>query len=291
VSPARWVRDRPGDDRLLAVDVASGSRVDAHVRDLPSFLRAGDLVVLNDAATLPASLQARVGDRPLELRLASRIADGVAWAVAFGEGDWRTPTDAIYTGGRPIQYSHVDRDLPLWAVQTPFATRPWAVEMPSAGRSFGPAVITALRGAGVAVAWLTHAAGLSSTGDAAIDAMLPLAEDYEIPVETARAVEVARAGGGRVIAMGTTVVRALESASATGHVVAGAGTATLKLDPAYRRRVVDGIVTGFHQEGSSHLRLLAAFAPKDVLASTYAHAERAGYLCHELGDVNLVIAA
>ena len=93
-----------------------------------------------------------------------------------------------------------------------------------------------------------------------------------------------------MIAMGTTVVRALESASTSGRVAAGAGTATLKLHATYARRVVDGIVTGFHDEGSSHLRLLAAFAPEPVLASTYAHAQREGYLCHELGDVNLVIA-
>ena len=120
--------------------------------------------------------------------------------------------------------------------------------------------------------------------------MLPLPEDYEVPAETVLAVERTRARGGRVIAMGTTVVRALESAASSGRLVAGAGTATLKLDPTYVRRVVDGIVTGFHEEGSSHLRLLGAFAPKELLASAYEHATRAGYLCHELGDVNLVVA-
>jgi S-adenosylmethionine:tRNA ribosyltransferase-isomerase len=338
VSPARWLRERPENDRLLALDVATGTRTDARVSGFSSLLRRGDLVVINDAATLPAMLPARVGERPFELRLASRLADGHVWAVAFGVGDWRTPTenralppplapndrvtidgtnvtarvvecvmgrllrlrwetddlavlDAVYAQGRPIQYSHVDRDLPLWAVQTPLASRPWSVEMPSAGRAFGPTVIAALRSAGVEVAHVTHAAGLSSTGDARLDAMLPLPEDYEIPAETVLAVERTHARGGRVIAMGTTVVRALESAASTGRLVAGAGTATLKLDPLYLRRVVDGIVTGFHEEGSSHLRLLGAFAPTELLASAYEHATRAGYLCHELGDVNLVIAA
>jgi S-adenosylmethionine:tRNA ribosyltransferase-isomerase len=338
VSPARWLRDRPAEDKLLAVDVATGARVDAHVRDLPSFLRAGDVVVVNDAATLPASLEVRRGDERFELRLASRLRASSGWAVAFGAGSWRTPTEqrarppelrpgdaltvvrtevalrvteavrgrlvriswestdeavlcAVYAEGRPIQYSHVDRDLPLWAVQTPLASRPWAVEMPSAGRSIGPAIVSDLRNIGVLVHRLTHAAGLSSTGDPRLDAMLPLEEDYEIPEETAAAVNAAHDRGGRVIAVGTTVVRALESAGASGRVEAGAGSATLKLDAQYRRRIVDGIVTGFHERGSSHLRLLAAFAPETLLASTYEHAETTGYLCHELGDVNLIVGA
>ena len=338
MSPARWLRDRPADDRLLAVDVASGARVDAHVRDLPSFLRAGDVVVVNDAATLPASLDVRRGDELFELRLASRISESSGWAVAFGAGSWRTPTEkramppelkvgdalvvvrtdvvlhvtesllgrlvriswessqedvlgAVYAEGRPIQYSHVDRDMPLWAIQTPLASRPWAVEMPSAGRSLGPTIVSGLRHIGVEVHRLTHAAGLSSSGDPRLDAMLPLEEDYEIPVETAVAVNAARDRGGRVIAVGTTVVRALESAGPNGRVEPGAGAATLKLDALYRRRVVDGLVTGFHEKGSSHLRLLSAFAPEALLASTYEHAETMGYLCHELGDVNLVVGA
>ena len=338
MTPARWVRDHAENDRLLSVDVATGHRTDAHVKDLPSLLHAGDLVVLNDAATLPASLSARAGTSQFELRLASRVKEDGTWAVAFGAGHWRTPTerrappppiaegdrltlegtsvtarvvsalhgrllrlrwdasekavlDAVYSEGRPIQYSHVDRDLPMWAVQTPLGSRPWAVEMPSAGRAVGPTLVLALRRAGVEVARLTHGAGLSSTGDARIDAMLPLPEDYEVPTETALAIRATKDRGGRVVAIGTTVVRALESAAETGELTPGSGTATLKLDPAYRRRVVDGILTGFHEEGSSHLRLLAAFAPREVLAEAYAHAERHGYLCHELGDVNLLMAA
>lgn len=337
MTPARWVRGDAAGDRLLAVDVGDASQVDAHVRDLPSLLRPGDLVVVNDAATLPASLPARIGDVRFELRLASRLGRDVTWAVAFGAGSWRTPTerrvlppalgdgarillegtgvsalvasarrrllrlrwdaptkevlDAVYAIGRPIQYSHLERELPMWAVQTPLASRPWAVEMPSAGRALGPGVIAALRARAIAVRSLTHAAGLSSTGDPELDALLPLPEDYELPEATAEAIVATRRDGGRVIAIGTTVVRALESAGAAGTLVAGPGTATLKLEPGYRRRVVDGILTGFHEEGSSHLRLLAAFAPPGLLASAYAHAERAGYLCHELGDVNLLLAA
>jgi len=338
VSPARWLRDHAANDRLLAVHVPLGTRTDARVRDLPALLRPADLVVINDAATLPASIVVRHADERFELRLASRVVDGSAWGVAFGAGNWRTPTElrgiaprveegdaltidgtgvtghvverlhgrlvrvdwevptaqllaAIYAHGRPIQYSHVDRELPLWAVQTPFASRPWGVEMASAGRAIGPSMVSSLRAANISVAWLTHAAGLTSTGDPELDAMLPLAEDFEIPLETVRAVGTARARGGRVIAVGTTVVRALESASETGMPRPGPGTATRKLDSSYCRRVVDGLLTGFHESGSTHLRLLSAFAPAELLTETYRHADREGYLCHELGDVNLILAS
>jgi S-adenosylmethionine:tRNA ribosyltransferase-isomerase len=337
MTPATWPRDEPESTRLLALDPVSESWTDALFGDLPRLLRAGDLLVVNDAATLPASLPARTdGGEPLELRLAATEGDEW-WAVAFGSGDWRQRTEdrpvppalaagdglavgqalqarvravsagsprllrlrfdadpqmlwsALYREGRPVQYSHLQAPLALWHVQTPYHSRPWAMEMPSAGRALTLALLEAVRRRGVAVSWLTHAAGLSSTGDAVLDAQLPLPERYEVPAPTVAAVRSARAAGGRVIAVGTTVVRALESAAQGGALRAGAGTAALRLHGGYGRRVVDGLLTGVHEPGTSHFDLLGAFAPAPLLERALRHADEAGYLGHEFGDAMLVL--
>jgi S-adenosylmethionine:tRNA ribosyltransferase-isomerase len=313
MSPATWPRQ---DERLLVID---GQIEDARVRDLRRFLREGDLLVVNDAATLPASLMGN----GYELRLAGQLASGAWTAVLFGAGDWRTRTEdrpapprvavgqqlvfgeltatvthvstvsprlltvrfegdhfweRLYRAGKPVQYAHVRAPLDLWHVQNAYAARPWAVEMPSAGRPLGASLLK-----DVEVATLTHAAGLSSTGDAAIDALLPFPERYEVPLSTLEAARKAR----RVIAVGTTVVRALESA-ARGQL---AGVTDLRIGPGFERLLVDGLITGLHESGSSHMQLLSAFAPEEILARAYAHAERAGYLAHEFGDVSLIISS
>jgi S-adenosylmethionine:tRNA ribosyltransferase-isomerase len=296
--------------------------------------------VVNDAATLPASLVGRTAaGAPVELRLCGFPPAGDAWPVlAFGDGDWRTQTEdrppppalavgdevafagltarvarvsphsprlldvrfdraggrllaALYARGRPVQYAYLPAPLGLSAFQTPFASRPWAAEMPSAGRVLTAARVRALRAAGIAVLPLTHAAGLSSTGDAALDARLPLPEAYEIPAATAEGVDDARARGGCVVAAGTTVVRALESAWHAGRVRAGAGVARLRLDAGHALRAVGAILTGMHEPGSSHFALLTAFAPADVLERAHRTADDAGYRAHEFGDSLLLRAA
>jgi len=339
---ADWPRDEPLDDRLLVLDAVAGSWRDGRVRDLAGVLRAGDLLVVNDAATVPASLHATTdAGAAVELRLAAHL-DGERWrAVLFGDGDWHTRTEhrappppvapgdvlhvaydfdavveavdpalprllvvrfsragaalwaALYRHGRPVQYAHVARPLEVWHVQTPFAARPWAVEMPSAGRALGWALLGELRAGGVRIAWLTHAAGLSSTGDAALDAALPLPERFDVPEATVRAVAEARRRGGRVVAAGTTVVRALEGSARVhdGALVAGSGTTDLRIDARFRPRVVDGLLTGLHEIGSSHRSLMQAFAPDALLARAWDHAEASGYLDHEFGDVCLVLPA
>jgi S-adenosylmethionine:tRNA ribosyltransferase-isomerase len=327
-------------DRLLVVDPAACTIADRRVDELARLLRPGDVVVVNDAATLPASLVGRTAaGAPVELRLLGHPASGDYWpALAFGDGDWRTQTEdrpappalavgdevafagltarvarvspesprlvdvrfdragdrllaALYARGRPVQYAYLPEPRSLSAFQTPFAARPWAAEMPSAGRVLTASRVRALRAAGIAVLPLTHAAGPSSTGDAALDARLPLPEAYEIPEATAAAVAGARARGGRVVAAGTTVVRALESAGSDGRVRAGAGVARLRLGRAHVLRVVDAILTGMHEPGSSHFDLLTAFAPAEVLARAHRTAEEAGYRAHEFGDSMLVGAA
>jgi S-adenosylmethionine:tRNA ribosyltransferase-isomerase len=340
MTPARWPRDEPLNDRLLVVDPLSGARFDVHVRNLPDWLLPGDLLVVNDAATLPASLQASdARGRQFELRLAAHLGDARWRAVLFGEGDWRTRTEhraappalatgdvlyvaptlsavvesvelasprlivvrfslagaalwsALYRSGRPVQYAHAAAPLEIWHVQTPFASRPWAVEMPSAGRPLSWALVAELKRQGIGVAPLTHAAGLSSTGDSAIDALLPLPERFDLPEATVRAVVTARAAGARIVAVGTTVVRALEGCAALhgGELVAGEGVTDLRIAPGFRPRIVDGVLTGLHDVGSSHRELVEAFAPQGLLVEALRNADGGGYLAHEFGDVCLVL--
>ncbi len=340
MTPATWPREIEAATRLLLVDPAAGSWRDASLDDLERLLHPGDLIVVNDAGTLPASLLGTARGSAVEVRLAGSPSNvDESWpAVAFGPGSWRERTEdrpapprlrpgdrvdlgsltaevvevssvsprlvslrfdregdalwsALFTVGRPVQYSYLRDALPLWHVQTPYAGRPLAVEMPSAGRPLRLPLLRALRGHGVRLARVTHAAGLSSTGDAAIDAALPLPERSEVPAATAAEVARTKAEGGRVVAVGTSVVRALESAwdEAEGRLQAGSRMATLRIGPGYVPRVVDGLLTGVHEPGESHFELLQAFAPRPLLEAALAHARSAGYLGHEFGDSTLVL--
>jgi len=328
--------------RLVTIDPTTDQVAVHAFAALPSLLRAGDLVVVNDAATLPGSLYGRTAaGEDFELRLAAPIEGTRLVGVAFGPGDWRTRTElrgpspplplgslvrigsiiakvravegrrvtldadevldargvphevtstdaiwqAIYAAGLPVQYAHRAAQLALWTVQTSYAARPWAAEMPSAGRPLTWDVLLAMKRAGIAIASLTHAAGLGSIGDADADRELPWPERYELPERTAAAIAATRVVGGRVIAIGTTVVRALEASGGR----AGAGVATLRLDPSYRPEVVDGLVSGLHVPGESHYELLRAFASHARLSRALAVAARAGMSGHELGDACLIV--
>jgi S-adenosylmethionine:tRNA ribosyltransferase-isomerase len=188
-----------------------------------------------------------------------------------------------------VQYSYLRDPLPLWHVQTAFAGRPLAAEMPSAGRPLRLRLLRALGAGGVCVATVTHAAGLSSTGDPALDAALPLPELSLVPPETVAAIERTRGRGGRVVAVGTTVVRALEGAFRGGCLRAGAAMTDLRIGPGFAPRVVSGLLTGLHEPGESHFELLQAFAPRGLLEAALAHAARSGYRAHEFGDTSLVL--
>ena len=340
MTPAPWPRPEPREDRLLRIDPAARTWRDARFGDLPAELRRGDLLVVNDAATLPASLRGRgPAGEEVELRLAGQAEDGLWWAVLFGAGDWRTRTEdrpppprlaagdrmaigpglcaevrrvddasprlvtvafdqagadlwsGLYRYGRPIQYSHLRAPLALWHVQTAYASRPWAMELPSAGRPLTAEALRDLARREVGLATVTHAAGLSSTGDATLDARLPLPERFDIPQSCVDAVERTRRRGGRVVAAGTSTVRALEGQAALhdGRLIAGHGTTALVIGAGHRLRVVDGLLTGLHEPGSSHFELLKAFAPETLLRDALAHAEGVGYVAHEFGDSSLIL--
>ncbi len=327
-------------ERLLLVDPVDGSIVDGSLEDLPSRLRPGDLLVVNDAATIPASLSGRTSAGELvEVRLREAPVGDSCEAVLFGAGDWRTRTEdrappprllppsriefapdlgaavervsaisprsvvlrfdqtgdelwsALYRHGRPVQYAHELAAVPLARFQTPYATRPWAAEMPSAGRPLSIERLVRLERRGVRIVRLTHAAGLSATGDPALDRALPLPERYEIPAPTADAVAEARRAGARVVAVGTSVVRALEgSASANdGRVVAGADATGLVIRRGHGLRAVDGLLSGIHARDSSHFALLEAFLPGGLAAAYADRVSRGGYREHEFGDSTLIL--
>jgi S-adenosylmethionine:tRNA ribosyltransferase-isomerase len=320
-------------ERLLVVAAHERAVFEQKVTDLPEFVSPGDIVVVNDAATLPASL--RLTNYDAELRLLGRRAASSFVAVLFGAGDHRTPTElrpepprfardtaldfgglrahvvaelgprlyvvefdrdgaelirAIHRVGRPVQYAYAEGELELWDVQNRFAARPWASELPSAGRPLTWNLIGRLRRKGVEVAGLTHAAGLSSTGLGELDRRLPFAEHSEIPVSTIEAISRTKRAGGRVIAVGTTVVRALEDAAGKdGAIEAGPREARLVIGPGFRPRVVDALLTGLHETNTSHFCLMQAFAPGDLLEAAIERAARAGFLQHEFGDSCLIL--
>jgi S-adenosylmethionine:tRNA ribosyltransferase-isomerase len=198
--------------------------------------------------------------------------------------------DAIWAGiarhGRPIQYAHLAEPLALPDVWTRVAALPAAFEPPSAGFALDWRMLGRLAARGVGFATLTHAAGISSTGDPALDARLPLDEPYRLPGATVEALAAARARGGRVVAVGTTVARALEDAARRGGGTPfpGPGLATLRIGRGTPLRVVDAVLSGVHQPGESHYELLRAFAPDPVVERMTAALERHGYRGHEFGD-------
>jgi S-adenosylmethionine:tRNA ribosyltransferase-isomerase len=332
-------REEPGTERLLYVDPLHSRFAHHHVGDLPGLLRAGDLLVVNDAATLPASLLVR--EPALELRLVRRGRTDAEWtAVTFGAGDFGTPTEqrgaprkvrvgerldfgaglaatvtavepelarlveirfhlrgaallaALYRAGRPVQYAYLEREFGLWHFQNRFAGRPWALEIPSAGHCLTWDLLLRLRARGVGIAHVTHAAGVSSTGSVDVDRRLPFPERYDIAAPSLQAIERAQAEGGRIVAVGTTVVRALESCHAEhGRLRSGEGEARLVLGPGFRPRVADGVLSGMHEPTTSHFALLQAFADRPLLDRALEAAECTEYLQHEFGDTMLILAS
>ncbi len=333
---------RPPDAKLLVVD-AHRNIIHVPRSAFVEFLRPNDLVIANDAATLPASLTGthQQTGKQIEVRLAGRpslnpLDVSRFSAVVFGEGDFHTRTedrplppslaigdtlllgplcatveellghprlvsllfrgtaDEVWAGlathGKPIQYSHLRTSLELWDVWTKIAGLPVAFEPPSAGFVLEWQVLSAIREHGAGFATVTHAAGISSTGDDDLDRLLPFDEPYRISAATAEAVKVTRQRGGRVIAVGTSVVRALEAAAIDdGQLRIGDGMATGKIGPATHLRVVDAILSGTHEPGTSHYELLRAFLQDSILERATEELVAGGYKTHEFGDSVLIL--
>jgi S-adenosylmethionine:tRNA ribosyltransferase-isomerase len=301
----------------------------ARFADLPVFLAPGDLLVVNTSATLPAAVDALgpdgtalllhvsttlpAGLTVVELRRACQPAS-LPWsegrsgttislpggATAELLAPFGTPgrlwiaalqlpeplSQWLSHHGRPIRYRHVARDWPLACYQTVFATEPGSAEMPSAARPFSAELVTRLVARGVRVAPLLLHTGVSSQEAHE----LPYPEYYRIPATTADLVNVTRHEGGRIIAVGTTSVRALETVADTrGRVHPGEGWTDTVVSAARGVRAVDGLITGWHEPAATHLAMLEAIAGRQLLERSYAEAVARGYHWHEFGDSHLIL--
>ena len=308
------------DVRLLVTRRDDDSIVHAHFRELPRFLRAGDLVVLNTTATLPAAVTAiREDGDAIALHVSTSLPGGLVVVEPRGQGGqtglsvlhlpggvtamllaryrdsrrlWIARIDVanlreyLAQFGRPITYSYIDRRFGIDVYQTVFAREPGSAEMPSAGRAFTRGMLVCLRRRGVRLAKLVLHAGVASLETHE----RPYEEYYEVPLRTAEEVRRAKERGGRVVAVGTTVVRALESSvDRRGNVIASRGWTDLVITPERGVRVVDSLLTGFHEPRATHLAMLEAIAGREHVEKAYAAALGERYLWHEFGDLHLIV--
>lgn len=298
-------------------------------RDLPELLEPGDLLVVNTSATLAAAVEGRRADgrrQPVHVAAALddgtwvvelRLADGTGPSLDARAGEivalpghltlrllspypeptstrlWRadpsaaTPVDVYLSQhGRPIAYDYLRGRFPIADYQTVYATQPGSAEMASAGRPFTADLLVRLMARGVTVAPVVLHCGVSSPELHEP----PVPERYVVPEDTARLVNSAVWAGRRVVAVGTTVVRALETvATGRGTVQPGRGWTDLVLDPDHQAEVVTGLISGLHEPEASHLLLLEAVAGAELVQRAYEAAVPAGYLWHEFGDSMLFL--
>jgi len=318
----------PVRDGVRLLVARPGGTAHARFSQFGEFLSPGDLVVVNTSATLAAAVDGDRAGVPVEVHFSAELDDG-SWVVEVRPAGASTgpvtdlrPCEVITLDGgaaltvgrpypagqarlwqarplidggvslfltrhgRPIRYGYVPRPWPLPEYQTVFAREPGSAEMPSAGRPFTDRVVTDLVTRGVTLAPIVLHTGVSSQEPGEP----PQPERFRVPEPTARLVNATRRAGGRVIAVGTTVTRALESAAGPdGSVRAGHGWTDLVLGPARPARTVTGLVTGWHAPGASHLALLTAVAGADLVGRAYAEAVRSGYRWHEFGDSCLLL--
>ena len=314
--------------RMLVATRHDGRLEHLNFGDLPRILDPGDLVVINTSGTLPAALAATGPDgTALEVHLSTEMPAGL-WSLELRQGDvpylgaeagqridlpgggradLLAPVARLPLGvrlwvaslslpqplhtylavhGHPIRYGYVHGDWPLSVYQNVYATEPGSAEMPSAGRPFTPEVITRMVAKGIGITPIVLHTGVASPEASEP----PYAERYRVPAATARRVNIARADGGRVIAIGTTVVRALETVSdSRGHVHPGEGWTEVVITAERGVHAVDGLLTGWHEPEASHLAMLQAVAGTDVLERSYVAALAERYLWHEFGDVHLIL--
>jgi S-adenosylmethionine:tRNA ribosyltransferase-isomerase len=316
--------------RMLVAHKGDGSLIDSHFSELPRHLDEGDLVVINTSGTLAAEVDGTGPDGvALQIHLSTQLPAGLwtvevrragqafleaqpGWVIALhgggtislltpyspgpgGQGTrlWVSLLDTpvplhtyLATEGRPIRYGYVRGSYPISAYQNVYVTEPGSAEMPSAGRPFTPEVMTRLVAKGVGIAPL-----LLHTGVASLEASEPpYAEYYKVSSPTAHRINDTKRSGGRVIGIGTTVVRALETVvDSHGFVHPGEGWTETVVSPERPVTSIDGFLTGWHEPEASHLAMLEAIAGRPLLEASYAAALEGGYLWHEFGDVHLIL--
>jgi S-adenosylmethionine:tRNA ribosyltransferase-isomerase len=314
--------------RMLVASRTDGELEHSYFTELPRFLDEGDLVVVNTSGTLAAAVSGRdPSGRTVDLHLSTRLPAGL-WTVELRSGSepifdaragevieladggrveilaaysthprgvrlWvakletpRPVANYLAVHGRPIKYGYVDGNWPITMYQNVYATEPGSAEMPSAGRPFTPEVITRLVAKGIGVTPI-----VLHTGVASLEASEPpYPEPFRVSGVTAHRVNDTHRNGGRVLAIGTTVVRALETVvDERGRLHAGSGWTETVVTADRVVRSVDGLLTGWHEPEASHLAMLQAIAGPELLERSYAAALECRYLWHEFGDVHLIL--
>ena len=315
-----------GASRLLHLDGRSGELADRQFRDLPAWLRAGDVLVMNDTRVIKARLTGRkesggkvevlierVLDRSRALaqvrtsktpRAGSRlllaqgaVAQVLGRAGEFFELNFLDCEDVFALLERagsvplPPYITHAADRGDDTRYQTVYAQTPGAVAAPTAGLHFDDAMLATLKAQGVQLAWVTLHVGAGTFQPVRVenlDEHTMHAEWYALPQATVDAIAAARAAGGRVVAVGTTSLRALESAAAAGELRAGSAETRLFILPGYRFRVVDRLLTNFHLPRSTLMMLVSAFAGMDNIRRAYAHAVAQRYRFFSYGDAMLI---
>ena len=321
---AREPAPRRADSRLLHLDGSTGAIVDRAFRDLPALLRAGDLLVFNDTRVVPARLYARKATGGRAEILLERVIDGPRALVQLktskppaagstleldGGGQARVAGRdgefwVLDFGGPAAEVFERQGEMPLppylrrapesWdreRYQTVYAREPGAVAAPTAGLHFDEVTIEACRSVGVDTARVTLHVGAGTFQPVRADDIadhVMHAERAEVPAATCESISACRARGGRVLAVGTTAVRALESAAAAGPLAPWAGDTRLFITPGYRFRVVDRLLTNFHLPESTLLMLVSAFAGTARVLAAYRHAVVGRYRFFSYGDAMLV---
>jgi S-adenosylmethionine:tRNA ribosyltransferase-isomerase len=309
-----------GESRLLVLD-AEGPERHRRVRDLPALLRPGDLLVLNDTRVIPARLYGRRGEGKMEVLLVEKLGgiEGVEWEALVRPGRRARPgTEIVFEGlsaevvdkredryrlrfSEPVE-PHLDRlghvPLPPYIhrpdeasdrdrYQTVFARTPGAIAAPTAGLHFSERLLEEIAAAGIGIARVTLHVGIGTFKPVSVERVEDHRMDrerWEVSEETAEAIRRTRESGGRIVAVGTTVVRTLESSGGA----AGSGSTELFITPGFRFRVVDVLLTNFHLPRSTLLMLVSAFAGRERVLAAYEEAIREGYRFYSYGDAMLL---
>lgn len=311
------------DVKLMVLDREYGKCEHTVFKNLPDFLHEGDVLVFNNSRTLPASLKGKQGNRNVLVRL-SRKRSGNTWdalilgdvhqagepidfpggvsgrikgpgsesplvQLEFNKGDSEL-MDFIFKYGEPIRYEYISEPWPLDYYQNVYGSVPGSVEMASAGRAFTWRLLQALKEKGVGIVFIQLHAGLSYYGNDRWPMPKHHPEDYRVSPEAVNEILHAKNRGKRVIAVGTTVVRALETVMTQhGQLQPAEGVTNLYITGDTSLQIVDGLITGLHEPEASHLNLLKAFMSEDKLRHAYQSALAKNYKWHEFGDMNIIL--